>query len=102
LPTWHALTRFDAANVSVATTRTFDERIGAMVVSHDGSTLDGIIAERDLAHGLAAYGDQLPGIRVLALMTKVVTVCSPEDIITEVMNVMTQRRIRHVPVMNGP
>jgi CBS domain-containing protein len=76
-------------------------RIGAMIVSHDGSTLDGIISERDLAHGLAAYGAQLPGIRVSALMTKVVTVCSPEDSITHVMNVMTQQRIRHVPVMDG-
>jgi CBS domain-containing protein len=35
------------------------ERIGAMIVSLDGSLIEGIISERDLAYGLAAYGDKL-------------------------------------------
>jgi CBS domain-containing protein len=38
---------------------------------------------------------------VSELMTKVVIVCTPEDSIAEVMNVMTQRRIRHLPVKDG-
>jgi CBS domain-containing protein len=88
------------------TARTFavhlrDERIGAMIVSHDGNTLEGIISERDLAYGVAAYGDKLPGMRVSELMTRVVILCRPEDSIAEVMTVMTQRRIRHLPVKDG-
>lgn len=75
-----------------------DDRIGAMVVTHDGDTLDGIISERDLAYGLAEHGDKLPSMKVSELMTKVVLVCSPEDSIEEVMDFMTQRRIRHLPV----
>ena len=73
-------------------------QIGAMIVSDDGTSIDGIISERDLAYGLAAHGRELPRIAVSKLMTKVVFVCSPEDSITDVMKLMTQRRIRHLPV----
>jgi CBS domain-containing protein len=76
-------------------------QIGAMIVSDDGSSIDGIISERDLACGLAAHGGELPRIAVAKLMTKVVLVCSPEDSITDVMKLMTQRRIRHLPVKDG-
>jgi CBS domain-containing protein len=78
-----------------------NERIGAMIVSLDGRSLDGIISERDLAYGLAAYGDKLASMRVSDLMTKSVIVCAPEDSIAEIMTVMTQRRIRHLPVKSG-
>jgi len=77
------------------------ERIGAMIVSADGASIDGIISERDLAYGLATHGSKLPRVTVERLMTKVVVVCSPEDSIAEVMSVMTQRRIRHLPVKSG-
>ena len=63
--------------------------------------MDGIISERDLAYGLAAYGEKLPSMSVSELMTTVVIVCTPVDSIVEVMNVMTQRRIRHLPVKDG-
>ena len=76
-------------------------QIGAMIVSDDGTSIDGIISERDLAYGLAAHGRELPRIAVSKLMTKVVLVCSPEDSITDVMKLMTQRRIRHLPVKDG-
>ena len=75
-----------------------DERIGAMIVTKDGVDLDGIISERDIAFGLAKHGDKLPAMKVSELMTKVVLVCSPDDSIEEVMDFMTQRRIRHLPV----
>jgi CBS domain-containing protein len=77
------------------------DQIGAMVVSRDGRSIDGIVTERDLAYGLAAYGSELPTVAVSKLMTKVVVVCSPEDPITQVMKVMTQRRVRHLPVKQG-
>jgi CBS domain-containing protein len=77
------------------------ERIGAMIVSEDGASIDGIISERDLAYGLAVHGGELPRLAVARLMTKVVVVCNPEDSIADVMGVMTQRRIRHLPVKDG-
>jgi len=77
------------------------EQIGAMVVSDDGRTIEGIISERDLAYALAAHGSELSRIAVSKLMTRAVIVCSPEDSITDVMKLMTQRRIRHLPVKEG-
>ena len=59
--------------------RLHSDQIGAMVVSSDGKSIDGIVTERDLAYGLAAHGSDLPTIAVSRLMSKVVVVCSPED-----------------------
>jgi CBS domain-containing protein len=77
------------------------EQIGAMIVSDDGRSVAGIISERDLAYALAVHGSELSKIVVSKLMTRVVVVCSPEDSITDVMKLMTQRRIRHLPVKDG-
>ena len=77
------------------------EQIGAMVVSDDGRSINGIISERDLAYALAVHGSELSGIAVSKLMTRAVVVCSPEDSIADVMKLMTQRRIRHLPVKDG-
>ena len=77
------------------------EQIGAMIVSSDGRSINGIVSERDLAYALAAHGNELPTLTVSRLMTKVVVVCAPEDSITHVMKLMTQRRVRHLPVKEG-
>jgi CBS domain-containing protein len=77
------------------------ERIGAMVVSNADGSMAGIISERDLAYGLAAHGTNLANVAVSELMTKAVITCSPTDSVSEITNVMTQRRIRHLPVMDG-
>src|SRR5262249_60060351 len=76
-------------------------QIGALVVSVDGNSIDGILSERDLAYGLATHGGRLPAVPISELMTKTVVVCSPEDSITDVMKLMTRRRIRHLPVKDG-
>jgi CBS domain-containing protein len=70
------------------------EQIGALVVSSDGNSIEGIVSERDLAYGLATYGGRLPTIPVSQLMTKAVAICSPDDSVTDVMKLMTIRRIR--------
>ena len=54
------------------------EQIGAMVVSNDGRSVDGLVSERDLAYALAAHGSELPTLPVSRLMTKAIVVCSPE------------------------
>jgi CBS domain-containing protein len=77
------------------------DQIGAMVVSDDGKSINGIVTERDLAYGLAAHGSALPTVPVSRLMTKTVLVCSPDDSITYVMKLMTERRVRHLPVREG-
>ena len=76
-------------------------QIGAMIVSHDGQSLDGIISERDVAYGLALYRGDLHALPVAALMTKKVITCSPEDSIAAAARLMTEWHIRHLPVMDG-
>jgi len=77
------------------------EQIGALVVSSDGNSVDGIVSERDLAYGLVTYGEKLQTIPISELMTKAVVVCSPQDSVTDVIKLMTMRRIRHVPIKDG-
>lgn len=76
------------------------QRIGAVVVLNDNFVIDGIVTERDLAYSLAAYASKLPKVTVDRLMTRTVVMCSPDDSVSEIMQVMSQRRIRHLPVMN--
>ena len=89
------------ASALVVAQRLRGEWIGAMIVSDDGSSIEGIISERDLAYGLATHGSNLPYVAVSELMTKEVITCSPRDSVSEIAKVMTQRRIRHLPVKDG-
>lgn len=75
--------------------------IGALVVSDDGAHIQGIVSERDLVGGLAEHGGDVLGLRVADVMTRAVTTCSSEDALARVMAEMTQRRIRHLPVVDG-
>lgn len=75
--------------------------IGAAIVSTDGVTIEGIISERDIAYGIATYSVSLATMTVDQLMISGVVACSPNDTIYDVMCVMTQRRIRHLPVQRG-
>jgi CBS domain-containing protein len=78
------------------------ERIGALVVSETGTTVDGIISERDIAHGLAEHGAEILMRTAADLMTKAVVTCSPpSDTIAQVSKVMTYQRVRHMPVTEG-
>lgn len=77
------------------------ERIGSAVVSSDGATIEGIISERDVVRGLADHRDRLIAMHVSDLMTRSVTTCAPGDNVKDIMRTMTQRRIRHLPVVEA-
>jgi CBS domain-containing protein len=77
------------------------ERVGAMIVSRDGSIIDGIISERDVAYGFAEHQGGLAVILVADLMTKSVVTCSPDDNVSDIAKIMTQRRIRHLPIQGN-
>ena len=70
------------------------------MVSDDGTTIDGIVSERDVARGLAAEGAAILAHPVTAHMTSEVMTCDPGDSVAELMTLMTDRRIRHLPVVD--
>jgi CBS domain-containing protein len=76
-----------------------EHRIGALVVSEDGSTVSGIVSERDVVRHLRTAGGGLLGQTVATIMTKDVQTCTPDDGIEDLAVTMTERRIRHVPVV---
>jgi CBS domain-containing protein len=73
--------------------------IGAVVVSADGSTVDGIVSERDVVRSLAARGAPVLDDEVGSIMTREVTCAAPEDHLDILFAVMTEQRIRHIPVL---
>ncbi len=75
--------------------------IGALVVSSDGKSIEGIVSERDVVRAMPGKLDQLIGMHVRDLMTVEVHTCTPDTSIAELMKMMTELRIRHVPVVNG-
>ena len=76
-----------------------EHRIGAVVVSNDGSTVSGIVSERDVVRHLRAVGAGVLDQTVATIMTSEVHTCTPEDDIEDLARTMTDRRIRHVPVV---
>jgi CBS domain-containing protein len=75
------------------------KRIGALVVTEPDGRLCGIISERDLARGLADHGARLLEMKVAELMTAEVVTCAPDDGVEKLMQTMTERRFRHLPVV---
>ena len=72
--------------------------IGALVVTGVDRPLAGILSERDVVRALAERGAAILDERVADLMTREVTTCAEATSVTDLMGLMTSRRIRHVPV----
>jgi CBS domain-containing protein len=74
--------------------------IGALVVSADGRAIDGILSERDVARGLHERGAGLLGDPISSVMTPEVHTCTPHVQLTGLARLMTDERVRHVPVVD--
>jgi CBS domain-containing protein len=77
-----------------------EHNVGALIVSADGESLDGIVSERDVVRHLHHDGTVVNNT-VSAIMTELVETCEPGDQLDDLMEIMTRRRIRHVPVVSG-
>ena len=74
--------------------------VGALVVSSDGEHIDGIVSERDIVRGLSGQLAALLDEPVRSIMTSKVFTVSPDDDVEPLMALMTERRIRHLPVVH--
>ncbi|WP_417320220.1 CBS domain-containing protein [Emcibacter sp.] len=78
-----------------------ENKIGAVIVKEASGKMVGVISERDLVIAIAKHGGDILGSRVSEFMTEGVYTCSLEDDVKTVMEKMTSRRIRHLPVVDG-
>ena len=77
-----------------------ENRIGAVVVSDDdGATVAGIVSERDVVRRLHRDGADVLNQRVSQIMSTDVVTCTPDDGIEDLARTMTERRVRHIPVV---
>lgn len=76
-----------------------EHRIGAVVVSADGRHIDGVLSERDVVAALAGHGAAALAEPARRWMSSPVVTCEPDTTVETLMATMTERRVRHVPVL---
>ena len=87
-----------AETVRSLVTTLAERNVGAVVVSSDGTSIEGIVSERDVVRGLVD-GTELLDSPVSTIMTAEVRTASPTDTVHDLMLLMTEHRVRHVPVV---
>ncbi len=78
-----------------------ERHIGAVIVADQFRPVLGILSERDIVRALAARGAAALDEPVAGLMTEKVVSCTSKAGLNEVMELMTQGKFRHVPVIEG-
>lgn len=85
--------------ISSAVSLLREKNFGALVVSSDGTTVDGILSERDIVRHLDKRGGALLDDSVSSIATSAVTTCGASDSVDSLMSTMTEGRFRHIPVV---
>ena len=75
--------------------------VGALVVIDDADNICGIVTERDVLRRCLKAGEPSLSTPVRAIMTTDVIVGVPDDDVDYVMNVITENKIRHLPIVDG-
>lgn len=78
-----------------------DKNIGAVIVKDASQNVVGILSERDIVRHMGVRGADALSMDVSECMTPDPITCGPEATVDEVMGLMTQRRIRHMPIVDG-
>lgn len=88
-------------SVSDAAALMSTKRVGVAMVCDSKGRLMGVVSERDIVAGITQYGKGLLDMPVRNIMSSPVVTCRPTDSVKHIMEVMTERRIRHLPVTDG-
>ncbi|MET8866263.1 CBS domain-containing protein [Nonomuraea sp. NPDC004580] len=90
-----------AATVRELLAELAEHNIGAVVVSSDGVTIEGIVSERDVVRRLHDRGASILDAPVSSIMTTEVTTVGPGENVESLRRTMTNQRFRHMPVVDG-
>ena len=92
--------RADASIAEAAEVLT-EYHIGALMVADENGEIVGILSERDIVRAMGPHGADLQNVAVSELMTREIIQCSANDTVNEVLAMMNDRHIRHLPVLDG-
>ena len=88
-------------NIAEAATTLTEKKIGALLVENSEGEIVGILSERDIVGGMGPHGADLHDVPISELMTINLIKCTPQTTVLQAMEMMTDRRIRHLPVFDG-
>jgi len=77
------------------------KKVGVAVVCDTKGMVVGVVSERDIVSGITQFGKGVVDMPVRNIMTSPVLTCGPGDSVKRIMEIMTERRIRHLPVVDG-
>ncbi len=88
-------------SIAEAATKLTEKKIGALLVEDNDGKIVGILSERDIVGGMGPHGADLHDVPISELMTTNLIKCTSQDTVLQAMAMMTDRRIRHLPVFDG-
>lgn len=91
----------ESETVVQAATAMTNHKIGALIVENDAGEIVGILSERDIVVGVSEHTANLQQVKVSEMMTRELIRCQPDNTVNEAMGLMTNRRVRHLPVFEG-
>ncbi|MBR9973174.1 CBS domain-containing protein [Magnetospirillum sulfuroxidans] len=77
------------------------KKVGVAVVCDAKGAVVGVVSERDIVAGMTQFGKGVIDMPVRNIMTSPVLTCGPGDSVKRIMEIMTERRIRHLPVVDN-
>ena len=88
-------------SIAEAATKLTEKKIGALLVEDNDGKIVGILSERDIVGGMGPHGADLHDVPISELMTTNLIKCTSQDTVLQAMAMMTDRRVRHLPVFDG-
>ena len=89
------------SSIAEAAIKLTEKKIGALLVEDNDGKIVGILSERDIVGGMGPHGADLHDVPISELMTTNLIKCTSQDTVLQAMAMMTDRRIRHLPVFDG-
>jgi CBS domain-containing protein len=98
---WETVVTNENVTATQAVKLMCEKHVGAVVITDAKGQVGGILTERDILRCYAEHGNKLGDLKVSKIMTHKVETAAPDASVDEVLNTMTNKRFRHIPVVRG-